>query len=41
MPILTDYTIICKREILDYKKDFCILSKSYSVGRGAFIFEKK
>lgn len=38
LPILDDYTVICKREIIneDY---YSIASKSTAFGKGAFIFE--
>lgn len=38
LPILDDYTVICRREIIN--KDYCsIASKSTVFGKGAFIFE--
>lgn len=40
LPILTDYTVICRREIINQEKDFySIASKSKVFGKGAFIFE--
>ena len=37
LPILDDYTVICRREIIN--KDYSIASKSTVFGKGAFIFE--
>lgn len=38
LPIMTDYTVICRREII--KKDYySVASKSTVFGKGAFIFE--
>lgn len=41
MPILTDYTVICRRQIWDKQDDadWVLASKSMSYGNGAFIFE--
>lgn len=41
MPILTDYTVICRRQIWDKQDDadWVLASKSMSYGSGAFIFE--
>lgn len=41
MPILTDYTVICRRQIWDKQDDadWVLASKSMSYGKGAFIFE--
>lgn len=38
LPILDDYTVICRREIIN-KDYYSIASKSMSFGKGAFIFE--
>lgn len=38
LPILDDYTVICRREIID-KGYYSIASKSTVFGKGAFIFE--
>lgn len=38
LPILDDYTVICRREIIN-KDYYSIASKSVAVGEGAFIFE--
>lgn len=38
LPILDDYTVICRREIIN-KDYYSIASKSKVVGKGAFIFE--
>lgn len=38
LPILDDYTVICKREIIN-KDYYSIASKSTVFGKGAFIFE--
>lgn len=40
-PILTDYTVIAKRNYIEINKDTCLASKSTSGGIGAFIFEEK
>jgi hypothetical protein len=41
IPILTDYTVICRRQIWDKQDDadWVLASKSMSYGNGAFIFE--
>lgn len=41
IPIQTDYTVICRREIWDKQDDadWVLASKSMSYGNGAFIFE--
>ena len=41
MPIQTDYTVICRRQIWDKQDDadWVLASKSMSYGNGAFIFE--
>lgn len=40
LPILDDYTVICRREIINQEKDFySVASKSAVFGKGAFIFE--
>lgn len=40
LPILDDYTVICRREIIYQEKDFySVASKSAVFGKGAFIFE--
>ena len=38
LPILDDYTVICRREIIN-KDYYSIASKNMSFGKGAFIFE--
>lgn len=38
LPIMTDYTVICRREIIN-KDYYSVASKSTSFGKGAFIFE--
>lgn len=38
LPIMTDYTVICRREIIN-KDYYSIASKSTVFGKGAFIFE--
>lgn len=38
LPILDDYTVICRREIIN-KDYYSVASKSTSFGKGAFIFE--
>lgn len=41
MPIQTDYTVICRRQIWDKQDDeeYVLASKSQSYGNGSFIFE--
>lgn len=41
LPLLTDYTVIAKRNYIEINKDTCLASKSTSAGVGAFIFEEK
>lgn len=38
LPIMTDYTVICRREIIN-KDYYSVASKSTVFGKGAFIFE--
>lgn len=38
LPIMTDYTVICRREIIN-KNYYSVASKSTAVNKGAFIFE--
>lgn len=38
LPIMTDYTVICRREIIN-KGYYSVASKSTVFGKGAFIFE--
>lgn len=39
LPILTDYTVICRRVIEGNRAANVVASKSVSIGKGAFIFE--
>lgn len=38
LPILTDYTVICRR-VIESGGDTCVASKSDKIGSGAFIYE--
>lgn len=38
LPILTDYTVICRR-VIESGDDTCVASKSNAIGSGAFIYE--
>lgn len=38
LPILTDYTVICRR-VIENDGDTCVASKSDKIGSGAFIYE--
>lgn len=38
LPILTDYTVICRR-VIESGDDTCVASKSDAIGSGAFIYE--
>lgn len=38
LPILTDYTVICRR-VIESDGDTCVASKSDKIGSGAFIYE--
>lgn len=38
LPILTDYTVICRR-VIESDGDTCVASKSDAIGGGAFIYE--
>ena len=39
LPLLDDYTIICRREIENDNTQYCVMSKSISLNSGAFVFE--
>lgn len=39
LPILTDYTVICRRVIEGNRSANVVASKSVTIGKGAFIFE--
>ena len=39
LPLLDDYTIICRREIENENTQYCVISKSISQNSGAFVFE--
>lgn len=38
LPILTDYTVICRR-VIESDGDTCVASKSDAIGSGAFVYE--